>query len=87
MTKGLYPKYILSKGNGEPLNPRAKYFILRYDCETEREHLYASVKALGSYCDEIKETFPDLANDLWADVELELQKVLEQKHNGEENES
>ncbi len=33
--KGLYGKYIIEKANGEPLDPEAKYFVLRYDKGTK----------------------------------------------------
>jgi len=61
------------------MNPESKYFILRYDYETEEKHFCASVKALASYCDEIKKDNPVLANELWADVEAQLQKFAENK--------
>jgi len=29
--RGIYPKYNISKNDGSPIDPNAKYFILRYD--------------------------------------------------------
>lgn len=37
---GLYPKYVVRKANNEPLDPEAKYFVLRYD--NDPDALYAA---------------------------------------------
>ena len=29
--RGLYEKYVIQKASGEPLEPGARYFVLRYD--------------------------------------------------------
>ena len=29
--KGILPKYIIQKSNGEPVSPNAEYFVLRLD--------------------------------------------------------
>lgn len=34
-TKGFYPKYIVKKSDGSPVNPNNKYIILRYDKDDE----------------------------------------------------
>lgn len=37
---GLYPKYVVRKANNEPIEPGAKYFVLRYD--NDPDALYAA---------------------------------------------
>lgn len=36
--KGLFGKYIIQKANGEPIDPEAKYFVLRYDKASKDYH-------------------------------------------------
>jgi len=37
---GIYPKYVVRKANNEPLDPEARYFVLRYD--NDPDALYAA---------------------------------------------
>jgi hypothetical protein len=41
MPKGLYDKYLVQKADGSPVEPGAKYFVLRYD--NDRDALFAAM--------------------------------------------
>lgn len=63
--QGLYGKYILKKTNGKPIDPDARYFILRYDdFQKDENHRHASLVALQAYANEIEAHIPELAKDL-----------------------
>ena len=65
LTKGLLPKYKISKTNGKPLDEGSKYFVLRYDNQgSDPVHIKACQKALAVYADEIKDHIPQLSLDL-----------------------
>ena len=52
MPKGLYKKYIITKANGEPIDPEAQYFVLRIDTDPHaREALKAYRDSLIRSCD------------------------------------
>lgn len=36
--KELFEKYVIQKANGEPIDPEAKYFVLRYDHNSKDQH-------------------------------------------------
>ena len=55
---GLRQKYIITKTSGKPVDPKAKYFVLRYD---EDPHARAAIKA---YIRSIRRENPELARDL-----------------------
>lgn len=55
---GLRQKYIITKVSGKPIDPKAKYFVLRYD---EDPHAVAAIKA---YIKSIRKENPELARDL-----------------------
>ncbi len=57
---GLYHKYIVTKSDGSPISPTAKYFVLRLDSDP-----YARL-ALRAYADEMTAVNPKLANDLYS---------------------
>lgn len=40
-TRGIYRKYNISKANGKPIDPEAKYFILRID--NDYDALFAAI--------------------------------------------
>lgn len=64
-SKGLYPKYKVAKVDGSTIDPKAKYFILRYDTDQEdKNHMEASRYALLHYSRKIRKTNPSLADDL-----------------------
>lgn len=66
---GLHAKYQISKANGDPVDPKAEYFILRLD--ENSPHSVACRQALAAYADAIEATLPDLASDLRARYGLE----------------
>lgn len=52
---GLHQRYVLEKSNGESVDPRAVYFVLRLDeFGSDPEHIRACRQALWSYCNEIQ---------------------------------
>ena len=64
--KGLLPKYGLNRTDGQPEDPGAKFFVLRYD-----KNDAWGVKcraALRSFAASIKDEYPKLADELIADV-------------------
>jgi hypothetical protein len=62
---GLLPRYKVTKTDGTPVDPRAEYFILRYDdYGSDPKHIEACRKALAVYAEEIKEHLPLLSADL-----------------------
>lgn len=58
--QGLYQKYMVSRSDGTPVPPEAKYFVLRYDRPSD----IASRAALRAYSGAISRDFPELAKDL-----------------------
>ena len=73
MEKGLIKKYIISKADGTPVDPKAKYFVLRYDRHMQdRVFLRASRKALSKFISEIVFLLPELSKELWDDVANEI---------------
>ena len=64
LSNGLYDKYLIQKADGAPVDPRARYFVLRYDTDP-----HAKV-ALRAYADAIRPRNPKLANDIDADLAL-----------------
>ena len=61
---GFHQKYIISKTNGNPIDPEAQYFLLRFDKDPH------ALKALYAYAKSVKEDNKELHDDL-------LQKVDE----------
>lgn len=62
---GLINKYIISKTDGSPVDPDAKYFILRLDPNGNKEHVIACRKAINTYLQAIREYLPELSHDLY----------------------
>lgn len=58
MTCALYGKYIVTKADGSPTDPSAKYFVLRLDTD------HAARVAVLAYAEEIRFQEPGLASDL-----------------------
>ncbi len=74
MRGGFRPrKYIVTKADGTPTDPKAVYFVLRLD---EDPHAIAATLA---YADSVRADNPDLARDLKSVVER-LQAATELKH-------
>ena len=66
MTQGIINKYIITKVNGEPVDPRAEYFVLRLDQhQNDKLHQKACVDAVLTYADKIKDHLPELAEELY----------------------
>ena len=71
--EGLIPKYRIEKTDGSSINPKAKYFVLRYDANMkDKEFLKASQKALGKFILEIRESNHLLSVDLNNDLQREM---------------
>ena len=63
-SKGLYKKYNITKTNGQSIDDKAEYFVLRLDNNGEVNHVNSCKKAILTYADSIKEFLPELSNDL-----------------------
>lgn len=64
-----YGPYTISGADGKPLDPGARFFVLRYDSDAPRG--FFARQALRLYCALIKGTLPSLAAHLAADVAAE----------------
>ena len=63
--EGLHGRYIVTKANGDPVDPDAFYFVLRIDSGgSDPRHLTACHNAIMTYCEHIEDHIPQLANDL-----------------------
>ena len=60
--KGLYRKYKIEKADGSPIDENAAYFILRYD-----KDIFAMI-ALKAYADAVRFANPQLANDIYDEL-------------------
>ncbi len=65
--KGLYQKYILQHTNGDPIDPEALYFVLRYD--GVRDFDQAAREVLWSLAKKIEGFSPELSADLKKSIE------------------
>lgn len=63
-TQGLKVKYHLTKADGSPVDPNARYFVLRLDAGAEPNHRKACIAALSTYAAVIQPHLPELARDL-----------------------
>ncbi len=64
--RGLYGKYILYKADGSPVDPDARYFVLRLDEKGEPNHVQASRRAVELYAYEIEDSHRQLSRNLKA---------------------
>ena len=71
--RGLYQKYTITKTDGTPIAPHAKYFVLRYDGYRLEER-----DVLFEYAEEMNN------QELLRDLEEESRKWIEQWSEGEE---
>lgn len=63
--EGLLAKYIITKANGDTVDPAAKYFVLRLDLNAkDQKHIEACRKAVQTYANEIESHLPELAKDI-----------------------
>ena len=73
-TKALYNRYKVEKTSGKPTDPKAKYFVLRYDKHgSDKVHIAACQLALRVYAEAIQGHLPVLSVDL--KEELKREKV------------
>ncbi len=71
----LYNKYIISKTDGSPIDPKAKYIVLRYDADNIKDGSAARV-AIRKYANMIQHINPAFALDLLKAVDEEYVKEL-----------
>jgi len=64
--KGLYSKYKIAKTNGKPIDPGAKYFVLRYDKDPHAK------KAMEAYANSVSDENYILAMEIRAEIFPEL---------------
>lgn len=63
---GLHLRYVIRKSNGQPIDPKAEYFVLRLDnAGTDPVHVAACRKAVLVYAEAIKAHLPLLAKDIF----------------------
>lgn len=74
---GLFGKYLIAKADGSGLDPKAKYFVVRYDAGAT--HGSAGRTALKLYCAGIRFAMPQLAEDLSAALEAEARKAAQEE--------
>lgn len=75
--EGLLPKYRITKADGTPVNPKAKYFVLRYDRNMkDKKFLTASRVALSKFCSLMIPINPILSKELYNDIADEVIKGL-----------
>lgn len=73
--EGLKKKYIINKADGSPMNPNAKYFILRYDeGMKDKKFLSCSRRALFEFCLDMIPINPLLSQELYNDITNETIK-------------
>jgi hypothetical protein len=60
--QGLFGKFILEKADGSPIDPEAKYIVLRYDSKSSDG--VASRRAIIAYARAISQSDPVFAADL-----------------------
>jgi hypothetical protein len=69
---GLHLRYIVTKASGEPVDPRARYFVLRFDRHgDDPAHVAACRKALRVYAAEIFPHLPRLSLELYAAIDAQ----------------
>lgn len=74
--EGLLLKYQIKKIDGTPVNPKAKYFVLRYDENMEdKKFLHASRKALLEFCDQMMLVNRKLSGELRSALIKEMIKA------------
>lgn len=62
---GLKQKYNIEKTNGKDIDPKAKYFVLRYDLDQkDKVHANACREALMTYAKAIEDHMPQLSEEL-----------------------
>ena len=72
--QGLYGKFIISKADGSPIDPKAKYIVLRYDADSK--DFWSSSAAIRKYAELIFTTNLEFATDLIKEMNSEYLKRL-----------
>jgi len=73
--EGLKQKYILKKTNGKSIDPKAKYFVIRYDeGMKDKAFLRANRRALIKFTNEIFTENEKLSLELRSDITQEMLK-------------
>jgi hypothetical protein len=72
--EGLFGKFIIKKANGSPIDPQAKYIVLRYDADSK--DFGPSQGAIRRYAELIKISNPTFAEDLIKELDEEYAKKL-----------
>lgn len=68
---GLHQRYVVAKASGEPIDPKAVYFVLRLDTDGDDEaHTEACREAARAYCTSVfrlrkPNNLRQLAKELW----------------------
>jgi len=74
--KGLLPKYIITKADGSPVDPRAEYFVLRVDKHAaDQIHAEACRRAIVRYAIEVQSHLPVLSKELRLKYEDAAERV------------
>ena len=79
--EGLYGKYIIRNASGEPLDPNAKYIVLRYDAESKDGP--AARHALIAYARFISQSNIQFSKDLIEEMKKEWDKFYLKQSNEE----
>lgn len=79
---GFRQKYNLTKVNGHPIDPGAKYFVLRYDAEGDP---HARV-ALEAYASSVRSDNPQLSGDIFEELRQVLIQLKNKQRTGGEAE-
>lgn len=67
--EGLTSKFIITKASGQPVDPRGKYFVLRYDNHQKYDvNKHACLDALWFYAWRIRFLDRNLARDLIKEI-------------------
>lgn len=62
---GLHLRYYVTKTNGEPIDPRAEYFVFRLDdFGSDPKHIKACREGILKYAEKIADHLPQLSKDL-----------------------
>ena len=59
--KGLYNKYVISKTSGKPIDPMARFIVLRID---DGRYVYACRAGAAAFAEAVREKNPLLADDI-----------------------
>lgn len=78
--EGLYGKFIIRKADGSPIDPEAKYIVLRYDANNHKDGP-ACRYGISAYAKAIKSYNLQFAEDLLKGMEIEHIKYKDALHN------